>query len=62
MDTWSIFIFIVLLGSVPLAVEMARERGRSRRAWFWVAFLVGPLAVLALLVLGDLRNRDANHA
>ena len=62
MDTWSIFIFIVFFASMPLAVEMARERGRSRRVWFWVAFMVGPLAVLALLVLGDLRNSEANHA
>jgi hypothetical protein len=35
---------------------MARERGRSRRAWFWVAFLVGPLAPVALLLFGDAKR------
>ena len=62
MDMWSIFIFIVFFASVPLATEMARERGRSRRVWFWIAFIVGPLAAVALLVLGDRRDSEANHA
>jgi hypothetical protein len=58
MDLWSIFIFIVFLASVPLAAEMARERGRSRRVWFWIAFIVGPLAAVPLLILGDRRTRN----
>jgi hypothetical protein len=49
-------IFIVSVVSIPLATEMARERSRSPRVWFWVAFLVGPLGPLTLLILGD-----ANH-
>ena len=44
MDAWSIFIFIVFVASIPVATEMARERGRSRRFWFWIAFFAGPLA------------------
>ena len=62
MDVWSFFIFIVFFASVPLATEMARERGRSRKLWFWIAFCVGPLAPIVLLVLGDRRNGEANHA
>ncbi|PJG53535.1 hypothetical protein CVM73_20380 [Bradyrhizobium forestalis] len=62
MDAWSIFVFIVFLASVPLATEMARERGRSRKLWFWMAFCGGPLAPSALLVLGDRRDSEANHA
>jgi hypothetical protein len=62
MDVWSIFIFIVFLASVPLATEMARERGRSRRLWFWIAFIAGPLAAAIPLVLGDRRDSEANHA
>jgi O-antigen/teichoic acid export membrane protein len=62
MDPWSIFIFIVSLASIPLATEMARERGRSRRLWFWMAFIAGPLAAVVLFVLGDRRNSDASHA
>jgi hypothetical protein len=50
------FLFIVFFASIPLATEMARERGRSRQVWFWVSFLVGPLAPLALLLLGDARR------
>src|SRR5580692_787258 len=37
-------IFIVSVASIPLATEMARERARSPRVWFWVAALAGPLA------------------
>jgi ABC-type iron transport system FetAB permease component len=50
-------IVIVSLASVALAVEMARERARSQKLWFWIAFLVGPLAPLALLILGQARDR-----
>jgi hypothetical protein len=61
MDVWSTFVFIVCLASVPLATEMARERGRSRKLWFWIAFCLGPLAPMSLLVLGERRDRRANH-
>ena len=59
MDLWSIFIFIVFFALVPLATEMARERRRSRKLWFWIAFWVGPLAPIVLLVLGDRRDSEA---
>lgn len=62
MDAWSIFIFIVFVASIPVATEMARERGRSRWFWFWIAFFVGPLAPVVLLVLGDRRGSEANRA
>jgi len=54
MDAW--LVFIVSIASIPLATEMARERARSPRAWFWIAFLAGPLAPLALLLLGDAKR------
>lgn len=50
-------IVIVSIASMPLATEMARQRGRSSKIWFWIAFLVGPLAPLALLILGEARRR-----
>jgi peptidoglycan/LPS O-acetylase OafA/YrhL len=62
MDLWSLFIFVIFVGSIPLATAMARERGRSRRFWFWIAFIVGPLAPAVLLVLGDRRDGEPNHA
>jgi ABC-type iron transport system FetAB permease component len=52
-------VLIVSIGSIPLAMEMARKRARSPRAWFWIAFLVGPLAPLALLILGEARGPTA---
>ncbi|RXT50770.1 hypothetical protein [Bradyrhizobium betae] len=44
---------IITTGSIPLAGAMARERNRSSKAWLWAAVAVGPLAPLALLILGD---------
>jgi hypothetical protein len=51
MEYW-LFV-IISIGSIPLSGAMARERGRSSRKWLWVAVAVGPLAPLALLILGD---------
>ena len=34
----------------------------SRRLWFWIAFFVGPLAPIVLLVSSDRRDSEANHA
>jgi len=62
MDVWSTFIFVVFLASVPLATEMARERGRSRKLWFWIAFCLGPWAPVVLLGRGDRRDSKANPA
>jgi hypothetical protein len=52
---------IISLASIPLSAEMARERDRSKRVWFWIAFLVGPLAPLALLLLGQNRRTVSSH-
>jgi hypothetical protein len=54
-------VLIVSIASIPLAAAMARERARSPGVWFWVAFLVGPLAPLALLVLGDAKHAASAH-
>jgi hypothetical protein len=47
---------IVSIGSIPLAYAMAQERQRSPKRWFWIAAVVGPLAPLALLILGDAKK------
>jgi hypothetical protein len=54
MWTWT--IIIGSLASIALADRMARIRGRSLTVWFWIAFLVGPLAPLALLILGAAKH------
>jgi hypothetical protein len=51
------WLFVIIsIGSIPLAGAMARERNRSSRRWLWGAVAVGPLALLALLILGDAKR------
>jgi hypothetical protein len=50
-----LFLAICII-SIPLSAAMAHERGRSRKLWLWIAVFVGPLAPLALLLLGDVRR------
>ena len=59
-DMFWLFLIICFV-SIPLSAEMARERGRSPRVWFWIAFLVGPLAPVALLLLGDATRSISAH-
>jgi hypothetical protein len=41
---------------------MARLRARSSRVWFWIAFLIGPLAPLLLFILGPRRDEAGASA
>jgi hypothetical protein len=54
MSAWLI-IALVSIASMPVAYRMARDRGRSTWAWLDMAMLFGPLALLALLILGRRR-------
>jgi uncharacterized protein (DUF983 family) len=56
---WWLFV-IVMIGSIPLSGAMARERNRPSKTWLWIAVAVGPLAPLALLLLGEKRTAPAN--
>jgi uncharacterized membrane protein YdcZ (DUF606 family) len=51
-----VILQLVTIASMPTAYDMARERGRSPKAWLWAAFFVGPLALLALLLVGRGRS------
>jgi hypothetical protein len=51
MPMWLI-IQIVSMASMPAAYDMARDRGRSTTAWLNIALVFGPLALIALLILG----------
>jgi hypothetical protein len=53
---WTFIVVFVSLASIALADHMARVRGRSPKVWFWIAFLVGPLAPLALFFLGGAKH------
>jgi hypothetical protein len=54
MSAWQIFAF-VSIASMPVAYGMARARDRSTEAWLGTAMVFGPLALLALLLLGKRR-------
>jgi uncharacterized protein (DUF983 family) len=56
---WWVFV-IVMIGSIPLAGAMARERNRPSKRWIGIAVVVGPIAPLALLLLGERRRAPAN--
>jgi hypothetical protein len=54
-------IIIVSVASIPFAAAMALERDRSAKFWVWIALIVGPLAPLTLLLLGQAkRSAPAN--
>jgi hypothetical protein len=48
----SLIFALLSVAFMPSAYTMARSRGRSTEAWLVMAMLFGPLALLALLVLG----------
>ena len=51
------WLFVIIsIGLIPLAGAMARERNRSSGKWLWIAAAVGPLAPLALLILGNAKR------
>jgi uncharacterized membrane protein YdjX (TVP38/TMEM64 family) len=54
MSAWLI-IALVSIASMPVAYDMARIRGRSTYMWLDAAMIFGPLALLALLILGKRR-------
>ena len=58
--TTSWIIALISIASMPATYDMARERGRSPRAWLYMALIVGPLALLALLALGK-RDGKTKH-
>ena len=43
--------FIVAAGSIPVAGELAKRRGRSFKIWAWIGAIIGPLAVPLLFLL-----------
>ena len=59
MSMWLTFQLLAM-ASMPAAYDMARDRGRSTRAWLETALIFGPLALLALLILGK-RDSAANR-
>jgi hypothetical protein len=60
MDAIALAAFI---GSVYLAGEIAKHRGRSFKTWAWIAAIgIGPLALPVLLLLPNLHGKDGDPA
>jgi hypothetical protein len=50
---------VVFVGSIWLAGRIAERRGRSFKAWAWIAgFIIGPLALPLLFLLPNLHRKD----
>jgi len=62
MSAWLIIIALIFAASMPAAFRMARSRGRSTWLWLEAAMLFGPLALVALLVLGERRAKGGEEA
>ena len=58
----SLIIALVSVACMPVAYGMARDRGRSTEAWLDMAMIFGPLALLALLILGKRRASKTGRA
>jgi hypothetical protein len=58
--------FVLLLAatvaSVHLAGRMAERRGRSFKAWAWIAAFIGPLALPLMLLFPNLRRKNGGNA
>jgi hypothetical protein len=55
MPAWLV-IQLVSIASMPAVYDLARDRGRSTRAWLDAALIIEPLALLALLLLDGRRT------
>ena len=56
MDLYSVLLLVLpTIAIMALSAEMARARGRSAKAWLWIAAITGPLPLgpIALYMLGD---------
>jgi H+/Cl- antiporter ClcA len=56
MDLIAFTVFAVSIWIVWLTNQTARRRGRSVRAWMWLAILFGPFAWLAVVLLPSIRE------
>jgi hypothetical protein len=55
MNLIAFVVFALSIWIVVLTIHAARRRGRSMRAWMWLAILFGPFAWLAVLLLPSMR-------
>ena len=59
MDLIAFVVFAVSIWIAWLTIQAARKRGRSVRAWMWLAIVFGPFAWLAVVMLPSIqKNQD----
>ena len=56
MDLIAFTVFALSVWIAWLTIQTARRRGRSVRAWMWLAILFGPFAWLAVVLLPSIRK------
>jgi hypothetical protein len=59
MDTTTLLIVAIGIGSMLFAGALARDWGRSQTRWVWIAAFIGPLAIplfYAVVAAAALRN------
>ena|SRR5664279_5498801 len=56
MDLIAFTVCAVSIWIAWLTIQAARKRGRSVRAWMWLAILFGPFAWLAVVLLPSIRK------
>ena len=57
-----VITLVVFVASIYPAGRMAEHRGRSFKAWAWIAVLIGPFALPLLFLLRILRSENVGHA
>ena len=57
-----VITLIVFVASIYPAGRIAEHRGRSFKAWAWIAVLIGPFALPLLFLLRNLRGENVGHA
>ena len=59
MDAITLVVFVA---SIYPAGRIAERRGRSFKAWAWIAVFIGPLALPLLFSLPNLHGEKFGHA
>jgi MFS family permease len=59
MDAVTLVAFVA---SMFLAGRLAERRGRSFKAWAWIAAFIGPLALPLVFLFPNLRGENVHHA
>lgn len=58
---WAL-LTIGLTYSVYLSGHLAERRGRSFKAWAWIAIIIGPLALPLVYMFPNLHRKNGDHA